>query len=95
MTLRGSLRASRCAVVLGLIFGAFTKGAHLGGMAMSLIIWSTAEGFGGPYMPGSTDIGAAIIYFMLHLTLWLGRSWRYYSVDAWLRRKYSFSFGRW
>ncbi|MGH7141253.1 MAG: hypothetical protein ACREGH_01285 [Minisyncoccia bacterium] len=62
---------------------------------LPLVIWSTAESFGGPYMAGSTYIGAAIIYFMLHLTLWLGKSWRYYSVDSRLKRKYSFSIGRW
>ncbi|MDE2071613.1 MAG: DoxX family membrane protein [Patescibacteria group bacterium] len=83
------------AIALGLIFGLFTKGAHLGGIAMSLVIWSTAEGFGGPYVAGSTDIGAAIIYFLLHLTLWLGKSWRYYSIDSILYKKYSFRLGEW
>lgn len=83
------------AIAVGLIFGLFTKGAHLGGMAMSLVIWSTAEGFGGPYVAGSTDIGAAIIYFMLHVALWLGKSWRYYSVDKILREKYSLQIGKW
>ena len=83
------------AIAFGLIFGFLTKGAHLGGMAMSLVIWSTAEGFGGPYMAGSTDIGAAIIYFLLHVALWLGKSWRCYSIDAWLKHRYSFSLGRW
>jgi len=82
-------------VAAGLIFGLFTKGAHLGGMAMSLVIWSTAEGFGGPYTAGSTDIGAALIYFMVHLALWLGKSWRYYSIDSVLYKKYSFRIGRW
>lgn len=83
------------AIALGLILGLFTKGAHLGGMAMSLVIWSTAEGFGGPYLAGSTDIGAAIIYFILHLALWIGKSWRYYSIDSVLYKKYSFRLGRW
>lgn len=83
------------AIAVGLIFGLFTKGAHLGGMAMSLVIWSTAEGFGGPYTAGSTDIGAAIIYFVLHVSLWLGKSWRYYSVDKVLYEKYSFRIGSW
>jgi nitrite reductase (NO-forming) len=27
-----------------------------------LIIWSVPEGFGGPYGPGSTDIGTGIVY---------------------------------
>ena len=83
------------AIAIGLIFGLFTKGAHLGGIAMSLVIWSTAEGFGGPYMPGSTDIGAAIIYLLLHIALWLGKSWRYYGVDSLLHDKYAFRIGTW
>ena len=83
------------AIAIGLIFGLFTKGAHLGGMAMSLVIWSTAEGFGGPYVSGSTDIGAAIIYFALHLALWLGKSWRYYSIDSILHERYSLQVGAW
>ena len=83
------------AIAIGLIFGLFSKGAHIGGMLMSLVIWSTAEGFGGPYMAGSTDIGAAIIYFMVHIALWLGKSWRYYSIDRILHEKYFFGIGEW
>lgn len=83
------------AIAIGLIFGLFTKVAHIGGMAMSFVIWSTAEGFGGPYIAGSTDIGAAIIYLLLHLALWLGKSWRYYSLDSVMRSKYGISIGRW
>lgn len=49
-------------VAIGLIFGTFSNLTDLGGALLSLVIWSTAEGFGGPYLPGSTDIGTAIIY---------------------------------
>jgi uncharacterized membrane protein YphA (DoxX/SURF4 family) len=49
-------------VAIGLIFGVFSNLTNLGGALLSLVIWSTAEGFGGPYVPGSTDIGAAVIY---------------------------------
>ncbi len=83
------------AIALGLIFGLFTEIAIAGGIAMTLVIWSTAEGFGGPYMSGSTDIGAAIIYAIVFVALWLGRSWRYYSVDATLRKKLPFLYLRW
>jgi thiosulfate dehydrogenase [quinone] large subunit len=38
---------------------------------MALVIWSTAEGFGGPYAAGSTDIGAAIIYVLVFVALFL------------------------
>jgi len=44
------------AVAIGLIFGIFSNITMISGFFLSLMIWSTAEGFGGPYMPGSTDI---------------------------------------
>jgi nitrite reductase (NO-forming) len=83
------------AIAIGLIFGFFTEIAIIGGIAMTLVIWSTAEGFGGPYAAGSTDIGAAIIYALLFVALWLGRCWRYYSLDRYLRTKIKFLYWRW
>ncbi len=86
---------SETAIAIGLLFGFFTKFAMGGGIAMTLVIWSTAEGFGGPYIAGSTDIGAAIIYALLFLALWAGKSWRCLSIDAWMKRRHSFLIGRW
>ena len=63
------------AIALALIFGVAPRLATIGGMAMSLVIWSTAEGFGGPYTAGSTDIGAAIIYVLVFLALSFGHAW--------------------
>jgi uncharacterized membrane protein YphA (DoxX/SURF4 family) len=80
------------AIALGLLFGLFTRVAMIGGIALTLVIWSTAEGFGGPYAAGSTDIGAAIIYVIVFISLWLGKSWRYYSIDNFLRWRFNFSF---
>lgn len=76
-------------IALGLIFGFFTRFAIYGGIVLSLAIWTTAESFGGPYKPGSTDIGAAIIYVLVFVALLLGRSWEMYSIDA--RNKRSLS----
>ncbi|MDE2079374.1 MAG: DoxX family protein [Patescibacteria group bacterium] len=83
------------AIAIGLLFGLFTKVAMAGGIAMTLVIWSTAEGFGGPYVAGSTDIGAAIIYVLVFIALWLGTSWRRLSIDAWLRERHAFFLGEW
>ena len=83
------------AIAIGLLFGLFTEIAIAGGIAMTLVIWSTAEGFGGPYIAGSTDIGAAIIYAIVFVALWLGRSWRYYSLDSQLKEKIPFLYWRW
>lgn len=83
------------AIAIGLLFGLFTEIAIVGGIAMTFVIWSTAEGFGGPYISGSTDIGAAIIYMMVLIALWLGRCWREYSIDSLLRKKIPFFYWRW
>lgn len=83
------------AIALGLIAGFLSKLTMTGGMLMALVIWSTAEGLGGPYMPGSTDIGTAIIYFMVFVALWLGKSWRYYSLDRVLYERYGLKLGKW
>ena len=83
------------AIAVGLLFGLFTKVALAGGIAMTLVIWSTAEGFGGPYAAGSTDVGAAIIYVLLFVALFFGTCWREYSIDKILRDKFSFRIGRW
>src|SRR5450759_5377332 len=34
-----------------------------------LVIWATAEGFGGPYTSGSSDIGTAVIYAAVFMGL--------------------------
>jgi thiosulfate dehydrogenase (quinone) large subunit len=68
-------------IALTLIFGLFTRTAIVIGIIFSLIIWTTAEGFGGPYMAGSTDIGCAIIYVFVFFSLWFGHAWEYFSLD--------------
>ena len=78
------------AIALGLLFGFCTRIAILGGIAMSLVIWSTAEGFGGPYVAGSTDVGTAIIYALLFVALLIGQCWKRYSVDSVLRKRVPF-----
>jgi thiosulfate dehydrogenase (quinone) large subunit len=72
------------AVAIGLIFGIFSNVTMIGGFFLSLMIWSTAEGFGGPYLPGSTDIGTAIIYAIAFVGLFLASSGLYLGIDRWL-----------
>src|SRR4029077_8893402 len=51
------------------------------------IVWSVGEGFGRPYVPGtSTDVGAAIVYSLVFLALLLVDAGRF-SVDRWIVRK--------
>lgn len=83
------------AIAIGLLLGLLTRVALVGGILMALAIWTTAEGFGGPYVPGATDIGAAIIYVIVFIALWLGKCWRHYSLDERLRRRWPALYGAW
>ena len=77
--------STETALAVFLIFGIFSNLASIVGMLLSLGIWSTAEGFGGPYMPGhSTDIGTAFPYAILFVVLFFLSAGRYYGLDQWL-----------
>lgn len=83
--------AAELALGIALILGLMRKVAYLGGFLLSLMIWAVPEGFGGPYVPGSTDIGTGIIYVFVFLSLIMinalsGPS--KYSVDYYLERRY-------
>jgi uncharacterized membrane protein YphA (DoxX/SURF4 family) len=56
-------------ITLALITGFARKLTCILGAVFSLLIWSTAEGFGGPYSSGATDIGTSIIYVVVFLGL--------------------------
>ncbi|BBY07047.1 DoxX family membrane protein [Mycobacterium noviomagense] len=56
-------------IAIALILGIARRVLYIGGALYSLLIWATAEGFGGPYRHGSTDIGTSIIYVMVFLAL--------------------------
>lgn len=71
-------------IALALLLGVFSNLAYLGGTLLSLGIWSTAEGFGGPYKSGSIDIGAAIIYVLVFVALFLTKAGLHFGVDRWL-----------
>jgi|SRR5579859_2150512 len=74
-------------IALGLIFGAFSNLTGFSGAILSLVIWSTAEGFGGPYKAGSTDIGAAVIYVLVFMGLFLANAGLVWGLDTWLTPK--------
>jgi len=64
-----------------LIAGFARRITYTVGFVYGLFVWSVAEGFGGPYVPGtSTDVGAAIIYSLVFLALLLVDAGRF-SVD--------------
>ncbi|HZC06959.1 MAG TPA: DoxX family protein [Ktedonobacterales bacterium] len=79
------------AIGVALILGVFMNLTNLAGVLLSLVIWTTAEGFGGPYQAGSTDIGAAVIYVLVFVGLFLSMSGLTYGLDRRLTPK----LGRW
>lgn len=77
-------------IALALILGFARKLAYALTILFSLLIWSTAEGFGGPYTAGATDVGTGIIYalaavLLMALNATAGTS--RLSLDAWLERR--------
>jgi uncharacterized membrane protein YphA (DoxX/SURF4 family) len=77
-------------IALALILGFARKLTYAAAIVFSLLVWSTAEGFGGPYTSGSTDIGTAIIYAvvfadLLALNYYCGPA--RYSLDCLLERR--------
>jgi uncharacterized membrane protein YphA (DoxX/SURF4 family) len=56
-------------LAFALIAGFARKFTYVGGAVYSLLVWATADGFGGPYSASSTDVGPAIIYSVVFLAL--------------------------
>src|SRR5699024_1088122 len=78
-------------IAAALLLGFARKTVYVGAIIFSLLVWSTAEGFGGPYVAGATDVGAALIYVLLFIGLIVldrdeGRS--PYSVDFYIERRW-------
>jgi nitrite reductase (NO-forming) len=79
-------------IALALIFGFARKITYIAAIVFSVLIWATAEGFGGPYTSGASDIGTAIIYAvvfaaLLALSYYAGQA--RFSADYYLEQKIS------
>jgi nitrite reductase (NO-forming) len=57
-------------IALALLFGLARRATYVTAAVFSLLIWSIAEGFGGPYSIASTDIGTAIMYAVVFFALY-------------------------
>ena len=79
-------------IAVALITGFARKLTYIAAIVFSVLIWGTAEGFGGPYTSGAADIGTAVIYALvfaalLALSYYAGPS--RYSADYDLEKKIS------
>ena len=82
--------AAELCLAVGLILGLLRKPTYLVGVFLSLVIWAIPEGFGGPYGPGSTDIGTGIIYsfvFLLFIIISASYGPGRYSLDIWIEKR--------
>lgn len=59
------------AICLSLLLGVLQRLCFVAGTVFALLIWGVGEGFGGPYMNGSSDIGAAVMYAVVFVALTL------------------------
>jgi uncharacterized membrane protein YphA (DoxX/SURF4 family) len=59
------------ALALVLLLGVARRPGYLVGAGYMLLVWAVGEGFGGPYVSGSTDVGTGIIYTLLFLTMFV------------------------
>ena len=79
-------------IALAVTFGVARKFTYVSASVFSFLIWSTAEGFGGPYTSGATDVGTSIIYVFVFLCLlalayYTGPS--RYTLDYYIEQRFS------
>ncbi len=57
-------------IAVSLIFGIARRLIYLISIPFCLLIWAVGEAFGGPYVAGTTDINAGLIYVLVFLFLY-------------------------
>jgi nitrite reductase (NO-forming) len=79
-------------IAVAVLVGFARKITYISAAAFSVLIWAVAEGFGGPYTSGASDIGTAVIYAVVFLGLLALMAYTgpaRYSVDYYLEKKIS------
>ncbi|MEO7112223.1 MAG: multicopper oxidase domain-containing protein, partial [Polyangiaceae bacterium] len=77
-------------IAVGLLAGLGRRWIYFVGALFSLLLWSTAEGFSGPYVIGAANLGPSLAYVLVFAALWMcdrviGRT--PYSVDYYLGQR--------
>ncbi|MGH8124526.1 MAG: multicopper oxidase domain-containing protein [Rhodanobacteraceae bacterium] len=65
----GITRGLETALAAALVLGIARKSVYVLGALFSLLVWSTAEGFGGPYSVGAANMGTGIVYVLVFIAL--------------------------
>ena len=85
-------RLIETAIAIGLLLGLARRITYFAGALFSLLIWSTAEGFGGPYTSGATNVGPALVYALVFIAAALFEHLlgpNPYSLDYYIERRLS------
>jgi uncharacterized membrane protein YphA (DoxX/SURF4 family) len=77
-------------IAISLLVGLARRPVYIVGLIFSVLIWATAEGFGGTSNAGATDLGTAITYAVVFALLFLvddlaGRS--PFAIDSWIEQR--------
>ncbi len=84
-------RLAETTLAIALLFGVARKTTYVLGALFSLLVWSTAEGFGGPYSVGAANMGTALVYVLVFIAL-ITLNYRAgsspYSLDALIERRF-------
>lgn len=76
-------------IALALLTGFARRSMYVVGIVFSLLVWGTAEGFGGPYSVGVSNVGTAITYVLLFVALiGLDRHRNPYSLDFYIQQRW-------
>jgi thiosulfate dehydrogenase [quinone] large subunit len=78
-------------IALSLLLGIARRLNYALAIPFCFLIWGVGEAFGGPYVPGSTDINAGFIYVMVFISLYIldGLSPPSWSLDNIISKRYS------
>jgi len=71
-----------------ILLGFLTKLTSIFGILFNLLVWTTAEGFGGIFLPGATDVGASPLYIAMFAGLIIVRAGMQNGLDEWLLMKH-------
>lgn len=84
-------RLATTALALALLFGFAQRTTYVLGALYSLLIWSTAGGFGGPYTIGASNTGVGLLYVLIFAVLIVinhRTATNPYSVDNFIERSW-------
>ncbi len=84
-------RIVETAIALALLLGFARRITYVVGFVVSLLIWATADGFGGPYVFGASNVGPALIYALVFVGLYAldhAQGREPYSVDDYLEQRW-------